>query len=697
MTRLTIPSRTARQRSGRRGRLRALFGLVALGVCFAGCSGLFGIDVPPVRTNASRSGEGGAGDSSAAGSNEGGAANVNPEGDAGVTDGGDAGSSEGGQGNAGLRGSGSGGRGGNPARAGRSAGGAGGGGNGSAGTAGRAEFPTLDSACSREGELACVERASHGTLICEGGVWTENRPCSQGTLCDRRTGACGAPYLKMVGNTGTVDLTCDGAQPGDKSCSYDRHTLMTCGPDLVTATFETCMFNCDSSKGVCIAPSNDELILEQPPSVDAAGNFWPGPSVPVCFTQPTVAQKWKDAVRDEVERTWGRYAGVHFDGWGDCTEDVAGVKFSFRPESVKCEAELGAIDHVGYPGAGGSVTIELCLGYLDAGGIQRDMDEPLLRLVARHEFAHALGFDDAAPYAVLNEFMSRGIYASDLSVYTFEYRHIWPLQRAYGFKPSGSIVDSNGRCLTPSDGVPTFTVCDGSAEQAFHFMNDQLWDEGNSTCLRAGPSDGTLSFAACAPSGSTADPEQIWQPDHVLMHPYGHLCVYDNGFVATDECDSAYTNPVWDMQLIDGGRRFRFREDAQDECIAVTSDAIDTDSHQLELIPCDTCATTAPGCDFEFTDAEQIANDDVCIGVAGDWSVDSPFAPPTTYAAVYHGPCSLQQRMAWSLELRFVGGTNQLLAERADSPVLVAVPVDPSAPRPAILTDSFDYYPRAAR
>jgi hypothetical protein len=670
-------------------------------VGFSACNGLFGIDVPPVKTSSSDDGQGGVDETGMAG----GGGDFNGTG--GISTMGEAGAVESG-GTAGdvsaqaARGGSSAGR--DSGRAGRSASGpssggsSGGGANGNAGGS-ATPFPGFGSPCSREGELACEDPKSPHTLICEDGVWSSGRECKEGYYCDRRSGACSVAYPG-----------CEGARPGDEICGdssdpihpNDHYTLLACGPDLVTADVTTCIFGCDTSNDVCYKPSGSLLVVERPPAANAVGSFWPGPSVPVCFA-PSAPQNWRDVVQDEVERTWGRYAGIHFDGWDDCAADASGVKVDFRANDDFCEGELGGSDRIGYPGPEGSVNISLCLGYEDGDGLDHHTSEPLLRLVTRHEFGHALGFDDAAPHAIAWEFMAPGLDANYLDSYTFDYPDIWPLQRAYGFKPSGSIVDPNGRCLTASGGTPAFVTCDGSPEQAFHFVNEQLWDEGTNQCLRADPTDGTVTFVACTPAGSTPDPAQTWLPAQVLMHPDGHTCVFDNDFVATDLCADGFGSPLWNMDLIDGGRRFRFwktdKHDATiDRCIALTyADPSDAKGAGLDLIDCEQCASTAPGCDFEFTDAEQIANAGICLMADGEGSPPTPFSPPAEYSGLDHGPCSLQQRSAWSLELRFVGGANQVLAERDDRPELVAVPVDTSAPRPLITSDSFDYYPRGAR
>ncbi|HEV8550841.1 MAG TPA: hypothetical protein VGQ57_17465, partial [Polyangiaceae bacterium] len=276
---------------------------LALGLTGSGgCAQLFGIDVPPLRAQPGQGGEAG-GDVEAAGAL-----------------GGELGSGAGGAG-VGAGGPENGG-----ASGGRAGAAAGSTGHGSpdvgdtAGAAGAPEavFPEPGSPCRREGAVACAAAASFETLRCERGRWKKGLACAPGDYCDRRTGACGAPF--------------PGCSPDTRgACSDDHHTFTACGPDLVTAELETCVFDCLDDQG-CTAPAHGELTLEKPPRIVSAGAFWPGPRVPVCFTCAPEDASFcasdggfddalaaaRAAVQDEVERTWGHAAGVGFTGWDAC-------------------------------------------------------------------------------------------------------------------------------------------------------------------------------------------------------------------------------------------------------------------------------------------------------------------------------------------------------------------------------------------
>lgn len=685
--------------------------LLSLLACFAGCNGLFGIDVPPIADTQNRGGGGGAG---AAGNgavpeagepNSGIGGEPQPElggngGASGEAGGGATTDSQGGAtsvASAGTRGA----RGGTTAAsAGRKnesgAGGhtAGQGGS-SAGTSAAGGpptnlFPDLDAPCAPEGAAACIGPARAGAVHCHDGSWRVDT-CGMNELCDSRSGACSPVYAG-----------CSNELPGYAFCSADDpFSLVTCGSDLVTADVENCVYGCtlQGTQAACGAPVAGSLTVEQPPVINGAGSYWPGTSVPVCFTTPQTQNEW-EVVEDELGRTWGRYASIGFGGFEACSDDATGVLVTFRAADDPCTDELGDSDRIGYPGNGGSVHITLCLAYDQAGG-SGSTSEALLRLVARHEFGHALGFPDVSDHRVASEFMSRAIDSGTTAYYPFLAHHISLLEQAYGFKPSGALVDVRGFCLTSGTDPPAFSSCDARTAQAFHFENGQIHGSGDASCLKAA-ANGTLSFAACTPAGATPDPAQTWNPTDVHVRGYGGVCLFSYngvlpGDLAVKACEDVAALGLWQVEFTGDGSRVRLH-DWTGHCLAMEEYLSATVSVNIRPADCGDCDETHTRCSFGLTDDEQIASDDYCLTVpsATVYSEDG-FSPPAEYDLTDIDACSLDRRMAFSLSGHFVNGNNQVLGvlTRDRGYELIAAPVDADPTAAGIETEVFDYFSRA--
>jgi cysteine-rich repeat protein len=113
---------------------------------------------------------------------------------------------------------------------------------GNAGEGGAADLgPVLFGECSVKREVACVQHASAQRLACDGTRWQAGTTCAAGELCDSANGTCAPPVPE-----------CASAEPGAVVCRND--TLLSCGPDLVTASVgKTCDGRC--KLGVCLAPT----------------------------------------------------------------------------------------------------------------------------------------------------------------------------------------------------------------------------------------------------------------------------------------------------------------------------------------------------------------------------------------------------------------------------------------------------------
>ena len=144
--------------------------------------------------------------------------------------------------------------------------------SGSAGEGGAADLgPVLFGQCAVKGEFACVERAGAQRIACDGKLWQAGTTCAAGQLCDSTDGTC-APTV----------AECASAKPGVVVCRND--TLLSCGPDLVTASVgKTCDGLC--KLGVCQAPAcGDKKIEKGEDCDDGSGNANPSGACAKCKT-----------------------------------------------------------------------------------------------------------------------------------------------------------------------------------------------------------------------------------------------------------------------------------------------------------------------------------------------------------------------------------------------------------------------------
>ena len=654
-----------------------------LGVAsLSGCSSLFGIDLPPLLHGA----EAGAGDeaNAAAGVAEtSGSGDQATAGTSGSAESGTAGVANagpvGGRGGDGAGRGASGGRGGSggqSGRAGSSSGTRGGGGNvthggaggesrgGSAGQ-GMAGSPSggivqPGTACTVAGAVACsadtvsdTTGVSTSWLLCERGTWKDGGDCPDAEVCDRRSGSC-ASYFS---------LECQVGKPGTQYCATadsGASEVVTCGLDLVSAEIDECTFGCQAGVG-CAPPVGDEVVIEPvPPPSGPTRAYWPGGAVPVCVTNPE-RPEWV-SVEDEIARTWGRFGGIAFTGWGNCD---GGVVATLRTDV--CESELGSVDRVGYPGPTGSVNLSLCTLYDDASGAESTTSDALLRLVARHEFGHVLGFADAADPNALGDVMARGIHTSELDQYPFTAADIGMLVEAYGRKPAGALVDERGDCLTFTNAALGFGLCDGSAPQAFEFTGGELVHPDTGTCLSSAPS-AAATLAACV-TGSPAAANQAWQPAEVEVRGFGGSCLQTQTSGSTpaltvDACPAFGTaNALWAVESVDAGARVRIRQAGTTQC--VTADLVDLG---LSVDDCDNCPAVDAACDvvdrFSVTSAGQIRSGSYCFA-------EDAFGEPGDYETPHFGlsltPCTLASSMLWNLSGRIESTAGAALTWSSDS------------------------------
>src|SRR4051812_20531289 len=74
----------------------------------------------------------------------------------------------------------------------------------------------------------------------------------------------------------------------------------------------------------CGGPPELENIGTEEQPIFFSGSEWVGGIIPVCFDSNLIGTDFDASiwVQTEVENTWGRYANIHFTGWGYCGAPV---------------------------------------------------------------------------------------------------------------------------------------------------------------------------------------------------------------------------------------------------------------------------------------------------------------------------------------------------------------------------------------
>jgi hypothetical protein len=479
-------------------------------------------------------------------------------------------------------------------------------------------FTRAGEPCERSGALSCVAPLSRRRNVCRGGVWSEQADlCPNGSSCDRRNGACQA-----------IASECVGKQPGDTLCRpfpTDETTFLsqvTCGPDLVSVEVTDCDLTCNPELGRCVSPTSNQMYVEKPPPIRAVEAWWPNAPIRVCF-EPGSDTALRAVVRAEIESTWGRYSALDFVGWDDCADESSSVKVHFEPV---CTDVLGSIDRFGYPGPRDNTEVGLCLQYRQGARAAQSTTEPLLRLVARHEFGHVLGFEHLLMGDGGNEFFASVLRLTNLADMKFYYPHIGRLQWTYGAKPSGSLATYRGKCL---DGELAFSSCAGFDGPRWNLLGNELEQTKSGQCLGTLESGAAIGLVTCDSAAAPAAASGNWRLSRVHVRAYGGLCLEEMDFgggelgVPTKPCaDFGYEKQLFDVEGVENGRKLRMRRGSL--CIE-----LDSTFRSPKLKPCDDCALEDPDCDaldrFELTSQGYLTLGGNCLrGPTFDWLYPEP-------------------------------------------------------------------------
>jgi len=330
-------------------------------------------------------------------------------------------------------------------------------------------------------EMACSTARPQILLECDEDVWVARMFCPNGQLCNPKEPAC-------------RNLAPECRDDPRFLCQNDQS--IDCAADPFEPPHRICPFGCAS--GECLVGTGDQLIVHtEPPGTGIRD--WPG-QIPVCFASDAEADgSMRGWTRSEVERGWGRYLDVVFEGWGICeSADTPGVVVEFIED---CRGRIAGPLLAGYPGDRRQRRVGICRTYRDASDEPHDMNEPLARFVARHQFGHVLGLDEES--RSVSTTMVRGIRSSaiDSTVWADDVRTLFT---RHGYKPQASLVHASSWCLDSAEGTVSLASCSANTSQRVHPFPDRTEFQGTAQCLAITGSGVGVELVACSPPPANA-------------------------------------------------------------------------------------------------------------------------------------------------------------------------------------------------
>ena len=473
------------------------------------------------------------------------------------------------------------------------------GGGGSVGTSGAAGDDTaaepgvrrLGRACTtgEDGDLACSDASPYLILECQDGAWAEKTTCELNQRCDPRDPRC-TPFDSVCASFDARGPVCDG------------NDVFDCNPEHYAVEHRVCPFGCRA--GACEPGSVTQLTLHTgvtPPTLNAWSD-----NVPVCFATKSTGDE-ADWVRDEVERVYNRFLSFAFVGWESCDEDPTGVVLSFEDD---CRGFLVNDVAPGKPQGDDPLALTLCRSYRDNAEVDHPVDEneSLLRLLARHQFAHVLGLLDGTDARVTS--VVRGVERGSENDLALTWDDYVSLDSVLG-KGVNRISTPNGTCLSSSSSKLGATVgadlCEPEPDrQLWKPVTDRIRNNDSSACFESsGMTGGDITLQACKLTG---DDQKIrlahaqWRTPTRCVAPE-HMPPVEGTLLVTEPCDDAgQASQAWFFEILgDGDPGFYWAQIHFGEsglCIAPPSDGTWWDP--VALVACATAplippvGTTAP-------------------------------------------------------------------------------------------------------
>ena len=254
--------------------------------------------------------------------------------------------------------------------------------------------------------------------------------------------------------------------------------------------------------------------------------------ISVCFRSETESDSLIGVIRDEAERSWGRFLNIEFSGWSACTEPADGprVEIEFLED---CRSRLGSDVPLGGKSVEAEVArVGICRSYRDSGDVLQDIaqHEALLRFVTRHQLGHVFGWEDDDSLSPEPTAMAPALREADADslVLTSALLRRYRFNTPYTHKPSGTLVTTHGVCLSPEGSGLTLRACSEAGSGRFDLYGDQVNSVLSAApgCIGATLDEPVARLEECAtpPSPSQfamrrtrwSTPERCVMPEHAV-------------------------------------------------------------------------------------------------------------------------------------------------------------------------------------
>jgi hypothetical protein len=148
------------------------------------------------------------------------------------------------------------------------------------------------------------------------------------------------------------------------------------------------------------ATANVELTNGKCRNLEQQSNFlsstkWRNPTINVCWENANSSNSYyRNLVKDAVENTWDKFSGVDFVGWGSCSINSSGIRIVFKDEPGDWRNYWPHTKGFGtqIDGRRDGMLLNYEFNNWTEGGDCRNTRDYCVKVIAVHEFGHALGF-----------------------------------------------------------------------------------------------------------------------------------------------------------------------------------------------------------------------------------------------------------------------------------------------------------------
>lgn len=130
----------------------------------------------------------------------------------------------------------------------------------------------------------------------------------------------------------------------------------------------------------------DTVCTRQQPLSASRHLIWDNNTIPVCWENPLLEnQQGRDWTKQAVTNTWAQESDVKFIGWNKCSRNTSGIR-------IRIEDIGPHVDRLGAALDGREGGMSLNFTFNNWSPTCRNRREDCIKMIAVHEFGHALGF-----------------------------------------------------------------------------------------------------------------------------------------------------------------------------------------------------------------------------------------------------------------------------------------------------------------